>query len=122
MTYFSRSLERHYKRVLLYMFCIKYTMYNLQTIVIKNKFNKVIWLILENKIEYIFQFIIIDNKLTILYIICIGVYFNFEEDILTFGTVLKMRIVKHKHVIKKILCKAIDENRIEQKLKEINEV
>lgn len=33
-----------------------------------------------------------------------------------------MRIVKHKHVIKKILCKAIDENKIEQKLKEINEV
>jgi len=41
---------------------------------------------------------------------------------LTFGIVLKMRTVKHKHVIKKILCKAIDENRIEQKLKEINEV
>lgn len=48
--------------------------------------------------------------------------FNFNEDILTFGIVLKMRTVKHKHIIKKILCKAIDENRVEQKLKEINEV
>lgn len=33
-----------------------------------------------------------------------------------------MRTVKHKHIIKKILCKAIDENDIEQKLKEIIEV
>lgn len=41
---------------------------------------------------------------------------------MTFGIVLKMRTVKHKHIIKKILCKAIDENSIEQKLKEIHEV
>lgn len=54
--------------------------------------------------------------------ICIGVYFNFDEEVLIFGIVLKMRTVKHKHIIKKILCKAIDENKIEQKLKEINEV
>lgn len=33
-----------------------------------------------------------------------------------------MRTVKHKHIITKILRKAIDENNIEQKLKEINEV
>lgn len=54
--------------------------------------------------------------------ICIGIYFNFDEEVLTFGIVLKMRTVKHKYIIKKILCKAIDENKIEQKLKEINEV
>jgi len=54
--------------------------------------------------------------------ICIGVYFNFDEEVLIFGIVLKMRTVQHKHIIKKILCKAIDENKIEQKLKEINEV
>lgn len=51
-----------------------------------------------------------------------GVQFNQDEDIITFGTVLKMRTVKHKHIIQIILCKAIDENNIEKKLKEINEV
>jgi hypothetical protein len=50
------------------------------------------------------------------------VNFNYNEDVLTFGIVLKMRTVKHKHIIKKILCKAIDENSIEKKLKEINDV
>lgn len=33
-----------------------------------------------------------------------------------------MRTVKHKHIITKILCKAVDENNIEHKLKEISEV
>lgn len=52
----------------------------------------------------------------------VGVDFDFNEDILNFGIVLKMQTVKHKVIIKKILCKAIDENNIEQKLKEIHEV
>jgi len=50
-----------------------------------------------------------------------GIHFN-QEDILTFGIILKMRTVKHKHIIKRILTKAIDENHIEHKLKEINDV
>lgn len=51
-----------------------------------------------------------------------GVHFNQDEDVLTFGIILKMRTVKHKHIIKIILKKAIDENSIERKLKDINEV
>lgn len=51
-----------------------------------------------------------------------GIHFNQDEDVLTFGIILKMRTVKHKHIIKIILNKAIDENSIERKLKDINEV
>ncbi|VVC32081.1 Dynein heavy chain, domain-2,Dynein heavy chain domain,Dynein heavy chain, domain-1,Dynein heavy chain, P- [Cinara cedri] len=51
----------------------------------------------------------------------IGVQFNSDKDILSFGTVLKMRAVKHKHIIQNVLTKAIDEYNIEQKLREINE-
>lgn len=49
-------------------------------------------------------------------------HFNHDEDILTFGVILKMRAVKHKHVIKKILRKAVDEHNVEQQLKDIHEV
>lgn len=51
-----------------------------------------------------------------------GIHFNQDEDVLTFGIILKMRTVKHKHIIKIILNKSIDENSIEHKMKEINEV
>jgi len=51
----------------------------------------------------------------------LGVQYN-DGDVLLFGTVLKMRPVKHKHVIETVLNKAIDENNVERILNEINEV